>query len=168
MEGAAFNNDFYLLSSQRGVLLPGGQEGQEATVECIWEGAFFNHSLDCFGTRKEALTQSIAQRPERRGASLPTNNEEEEEEEELELGLSVCLFVFNLTDFSQRFQASRVASSWTVIRASPWYFFFFYFILVIIPLPPHPPHPHTSSPSLPGRGGGEVGLITLEAAAPPS
>lgn len=107
--------------------MPGGQEGQEATVECIWEGAFFNHSLDCFGTRKEALTQSIAQRPERRGASLPTNNEEdEEEEEELELGLSVCLFVFNLTDFSQRFQASRVASSWTVLRASPWYFFFFF------------------------------------------
>lgn len=121
-------------------------------MECIWEGAFFNHSLDCFGTRKEALTQSIAQRPERRGASLPTNNEEEEEE--LELGLSVCLFVFNLTDFSQRFQASRVASSWTVLRASPWYFFFFFFILVIIPLPPHP---HTSSPSSPGggwRGGG--------------
>lgn len=106
--------------------MPGGQEGQEATVECIWEGAFFNHSLDCFGTWKEALTQSIAQRLEQRGAFLPTNNGEEEEEE-LELRLSVCLFVFNLTDFSQRFQASRVASSWTVLRASPWYFFFFFF-----------------------------------------
>lgn len=92
-------------------------------MECIWEGAFFNHSLDCFRTRKEALTQSIAQRPKRRGAFLPTNNDEEE----LELGLSVCLFVFNLTDFSQRFQASRVASSWTVLRASPWYFFFLFF-----------------------------------------
>lgn len=87
-------------------MLPGGgQEGQEATVECMWEGAFFNQSLDCFGTWKEALTQSIAQRPEQRGAFLPTTNDEEEEgeEEELEFRLSVCLFVFNLTDFSQRF-----------------------------------------------------------------
>lgn len=146
-------------------MLPGGgQEGQEATVECIWEGAFyffFNHLLDCLGTRKEALTQSIAQRPEWRGAFLPT---QKEKDEELELGLSLCLCVFNLTDFSQRFEAARVTSSWTVLRASPWYSLYFFFCSYF-PFLLCPTHYHTHS----AHGGeGVGGLFTVKAAAPPS
>lgn len=108
---------------------------------------FFNHLLDCLGTRKEALTQSIAQRPERRGAFLPTQNEKDEE---LELGLSLCLCVFNLTDFSQRFEALRVTSSWTVLRASPCISSIIFFLL----LSPPSTLPHTLSHTLPSGAGG--------------
>lgn len=106
---------------------------------CIF---FFNHLLDCLGTRKEALTQSIARRPERRGAFLPTKNEKDEE---LELGLSLCLCVFNLTDFSQQFEALRVMSLWTVsVRRLGISSIFFSVIIPYFLL--RPTHYHTLCP----------------------
>lgn len=155
MEGAAFNNDFtFEVARGEFVARWGGGGGRSGGHSGMYMGRcifffFFNHLLDCLGTRKEALTQSIAQRPERRGAFLPTQNEKDEE---LELGLSLCLCVFNLTDFSQRFEALRVSSSWTVLRASPWYFFDHFFFCYYLPLllcPTHYPPLCTV-----GRGGG--------------
>lgn len=109
---------------------------------------FFQPFTRLFGNSEGSLnpkycTEARAER------SFPPDKKYEKDEE-LELGLSLCLCVFNLTDFSQRFEASRV---YVFVDRSPCVALVFLLILFSVCTPPPPfysaPHiiPHSAQPT---------------------